>query len=135
MKPVVPERAPYKCWEPKGHTLEAWWREGYWSWRIRQELEEYRKETDVRAKELSHDRCELCEGYPDGRHCWTLADPEDVPTQDADETWYACRHCPAIGRECPECWGSGVFDDCEETEADCPVCEGYGVLDEVKAKE
>ena len=70
---------------------------------------------------MKHDRCELCQGYPEDRHCWTLADPEDVPGGNEDETYYACRHCPAIGRECPECWGSGVFDDCEETEADWTV--------------
>ncbi len=81
-----------------------------------------------------HRRCELCDGYPEGDHCWT----DDVGVGYGKDTHdCACRHCPAVGMECGGCDGIGVAWDDDDGEAgaiNCPECDGQGVIEDVSPR-
>ncbi len=59
--------------------------------------------------------CRRCSDCRDSRHHWL---PVCQPQHD-----YDCKHCDAIGRECPECCGEG-----------CDNCKGEGVLVMINAE-
>lgn len=61
------------------------------------------------VKEIAQTGCRRCSDCPESSHHWL---PVCQPQHD-----YGCKHCDAIGKECPECFGEG-----------CRNCGGEGVL-------
>lgn len=90
--------------------------------------------------------CQRCSECRDAEHHW-LPNPGfgdgDEPDEDEDEDGdaepqnpdyaFVCKHCPAVGGECPECDGDGVTSyptlDGDDVEEDCPKCLGWGVIE------
>ena len=50
---------------------------------------------------------------------------------------FVCKHCDAVGEECPACEGLGTTPDFDDPagldglslEDECPTCEGWGVIE------
>jgi hypothetical protein len=75
-------------------------------------------------------RCSECKGQD---HHW-LDNPDfgngDDPDDPASVDYqFTCKHCPAMGGECPDCDGLGIQDDDIEDDRDCPRCQGVGIVD------
>lgn len=48
--------------------------------------------------------CQRCDGCRDNSHHWLPACEQDYD--------YDCKHCDALGKQCPECFGDGC-DECD----------------------
>lgn len=88
-------------------------------------------------------RCSECEGQT---HHWMdnsdfgagllYEDDGDDQPENPDYA-FVCKHCPAVGGECPDCDGEGHNDellaDIDATDddffADCSRCKGTGVIE------
>lgn len=71
--------------------------------------------------------CRRCDQCPNSTHHWI----DYVGEIDIDSTSHSCKHCDAVGIECPACDGEGIvtlFRDGQDYENECRLCDGEGVL-------
>lgn len=71
-------------------------------------------------------RCNECDGYS---HHWlpNTSFGDDSEREENNSAEYECKHCDALGMECPECDGDGRDNPLSE-DAMCPECDGEGVI-------
>ena len=73
--------------------------------------------------------CRRCSGCEGATHHWL----DNVDAEGPDDPEYVCKHCPAVGTDCPWC-DEGMADG----EKLCRVCNGEGILqcgtDEIEAE-
>lgn len=71
--------------------------------------------------------CQRCAECKHDEHHWMYNDwfgDFDDEEPDADPRYsHVCKHCDAIGSECPDCEGIGGDED-----AECERCKGAGVI-------
>ena len=73
--------------------------------------------------------CRRCAECANSEHHWMDNgdfgnDPDDSEYPTGNE--YICKHCDAVGDECPECDGTGEGEDAVSPM--CPKCNGEGVV-------
>ena len=71
--------------------------------------------------------CRRCSECPNSVHHWL----DYVGDMDVDSPTHSCKHCDAVGHECPACDGEGIvtrFAGDRDYETGCNLCGGDGVL-------
>lgn len=81
---------------------------------------------------MSETKCKRCSDCANSEHHWIDNDffgDFDDPEPDSDPRYsHVCKHCDAVGSECPDCDGAGgdLYDT--DFEWECERCKGEGVV-------
>jgi hypothetical protein len=67
---------------------------------------------------IANETCPRCADCANSDHHWI---EDDGPCDDSPWPCYACKHCEAIGADCPRCGNGGRTDTCLR-------CEGEGIV-------
>jgi DnaJ-class molecular chaperone len=75
--------------------------------------------------------CRRCSECANSDHHWLENgdfgnDPDDSGDPTGNE--YICKHCPAVGDECPDCYGEGEVEDDYSVGQTCARCGGEGII-------
>ena len=84
--------------------------------------------------------CRRCGDCIGAEHHWLPYEPDEDDPLYSPVPDYCCKHCPAIGDECPACQGEGTLETILNSRylaipvgpgrlEDCPTCRGYGVIE------